>query len=118
MHPNQRIVGKETAGHAEGIKPRAILPKFGPHECRVLLYMGKKYGLGAGNYYFFRHIAKGTKLNQTQVKRATRSLAQRGLVRLEALFREHDGLLAGSGYGLTRDGINAADALLSEEVRS
>jgi len=61
------------------------------------------------NCTFFRHIAKDVKLEEWQVKRAVRGLARKGLAELvRGLIQiggENEGMLAGSGYCATREGV-------------
>ena len=83
--------------------------KLGPQEIRALRVLEKEYRHGYG-HLFLRHIAKKSKLNLSQTKRAVRKLARRGLVKLSPLFREHDGMLAGSGYGCTLAGLEMIKA--------
>jgi DNA-binding MarR family transcriptional regulator len=63
------------------------------------------------NCYFFRHIAAETGLEITQVRKACRSLARKGLAEyLRGLFDE-DGMVAGSGYCCTKAGAELIEHL-------
>lgn len=58
-----------------------------------------------GSAVYMDFIAKKTKLTKKQVKRAVRSLARKGLTELLRGLFDEDGMVAGSGYALTRAGI-------------
>lgn len=58
----------------------------------------------------FSSIADDTGLTRNDVRLAARSLARKGLARhCKGLFND-DGEVAGSGYGVTRDGMKLANA--------
>lgn len=68
---------------------------------------------GAG--VFFREVARRTRLDQSTVRRAMRSLKRKGFLEyLGGLFSEASGLICGSGYGLTPAGRERAVALKTE----
>ncbi len=62
---------------------------------------------------FYSHIMNYTLLNQTQARRAVRSLARKGLVEHQVAFDCDDGKVMGSGYIATFKGIATAGELPS-----
>lgn len=70
-------------------------------KCLDFLICGE-YGIA----YYFRAFVERTGLNLTQVKRAVRGLARKGLAEYRRGLFDDDGLTAGSGYGITRKGID------------
>lgn len=67
-------------------------------------------GADDGCCYCFATIASDAKLDRTQVREAARSLRGKGLARYERALWSEDGEPRGSGYGLTREGRNAAES--------
>ncbi len=57
------------------------------------------------NCRFFWWIAKETKLTIKEVRRACRSLAKKGLTEYLIGLFDDDGILCGSGYCATREGV-------------
>lgn len=81
---------------------QASLKDLKPNERKVLRALGRDYG--DYGFYGFATIARRTKLNRKEVRRAARSLKRKGLADYcRGLFNE-DGEVAGSGYGCTREG--------------
>jgi DNA-binding transcriptional MocR family regulator len=88
--------------------------KVSDRERRVLKVLADGYDSGwygeGSQCYFFRYIAKELKLEITQVRRACRALARKGLAEYVRGLFDDDGMVAGSGYCATKEGallINA-----------
>lgn len=75
------------------------------HERKVLGKLASAYDEGC---WGFAAIAYDTKLNRNEVRDACRSLRGKGLARYERALWTEDGEMAGSGYGLTREGNKVA----------
>lgn len=87
----------------------AARTSLGPQEAKALTAMVALCSGERGYGVFMRAIGRHTKLTKAQVRRAVRSLARKGYAEyIRGLFNEDDGLLAGSGYGLTAAGIARA----------
>lgn len=66
--------------------------------------------------FYTRYIAKESKMPQVQVRRSVRALVRKGLAALHrGLINEETGMLAGSGYCITRAGIGLIEAEEKDE---
>lgn len=62
-------------------------------------------GIGMEYCLNFRGVGDRCDIEQHNIRRVVRSLARKGLLYFQrGLFDEHDGTVAGSGYGLTEQG--------------
>lgn len=85
------------------------MQKLGKSEGKCLAVLAEYYHDEA-NYFPFASIAADTRLNLTQVKRAVRSLARKGLAQYARGLWNDEGP-AGSGYGCTEQGQKTAKEL-------
>jgi hypothetical protein len=80
-------------------------------ERKVLAFLAEN-----GSEYFcymgFAAIVADTKLDRKQVRRACRSLARKGLAKFSSGLWTEDGEPAGSGYGVTKDGVQMSQSLV------
>ena len=73
-------------------------------ERKCLKELAEAYSSPEHCVLFFLHFTNYTGLNLTQVRRAVRSLARKGLAEHSAAYDCDDGLMVGSGYILTAAG--------------
>lgn len=105
-------LARATRGRCSYEKPGQVPPNpytvgLAPLE-RTILLAFRRHGNPEWGYSF-KWISKMSGVPLHQVKRPVRGLARKGLVRLERLFSEDDGLTAGSGYMMTAGGEARAD---------
>jgi len=85
---------------------------LGPQECRALIALYRATDDGApGMGAFFRSVAKRSRLNRQQARRAVRALARKGLAEYLGPLWDDEGLV-GSGYGVTSLGRQRAKAMV------
>lgn len=78
--------------------------KINEKEKKVLKVLVEVFDSEA-NCLFFWYLAKRTKLQKLEVRRACRSLKKKGFVNyIRGLF-DDDGMVAGSGYCATEEGV-------------
>lgn len=59
------------------------------------------------NCIYFRTIASDAEMSISEVSKAARSLKAMGLVQFKRGLMRDDGMMAGSGYAITSDGVSA-----------
>jgi DNA-binding IclR family transcriptional regulator len=62
----------------------------------------------------FRGIARRTRLNRKEIRRACRSLRRKGLATFSSGLWNDDGQVAGSGYAATKEGRVVSSAQCGE----
>lgn len=93
------------------MKPRDP-DKLSEREAKCLAAIAARVHGQIGYGVFFSTVAKKTGLDHSATRRAVRALARKGFLEyIRGLFDESDGLLVGSGYGLTPAGRARAEAL-------
>jgi hypothetical protein len=80
------------------------IPTLNENERKVLSALAEDYDDLEWRAWYFRGLVADTKLNLSQVRRACRSLAKKGLAKFERGLFNEDGETAGSGYRATRLG--------------
>lgn len=90
-------------------------PTFNDHERAVFNVMSYGHGGFDAEEFFrgFRSFSAETGLDRSQVRLACRSLARKGLARYQRGLFNDDGECAGSGYGITREGVELAAVWLA-----
>ena len=84
--------------------------KLNPNEQQVLFYLA-----GEGDFYWgFAAIGECVRLDRKEIRRACRSLSRKGLAEFKSGLWSLDGGPAGSGYRITKDGVNIALASNAE----
>ena len=63
---------------------------------------------GVGWFYYIDVIAEEAGVTRREARIAVRALTRMGFARLERIFDDGTGLTAGSGYGITLKGAEAA----------
>jgi DNA-binding MarR family transcriptional regulator len=81
-----------------------------PYEWKVLWQLGKIY-LSDQFCYNFNGLTHYTDLSREQVKRAVRSLREKGLAEYHRGLFDCDGFAAGSGYSATKEGYELVDEM-------
>lgn len=76
-------------------------------EKKVLEFLNKEANESEeGDCFYFKYIAEETKLSIKEVKRAIHSLNKRGLTEYHrGLFNDDNGMIAGSGHCIAKEGI-------------
>ena len=93
------------------------LSKNQKNELKILTYLAKELSYGYATY--FKTIARNTRISQREVRLACRSMARKGWTEyMKGLFDE-EGYTAGSGYGITEEGVCKAFelGLITDEER-
>lgn len=73
---------------------------------KCLEVLAESFEEEGGRCLYFRHIAAQTHIPENKVRIAVRALARKGLAEYHrGLFREADGMAAGSGYCATKEGM-------------
>lgn len=86
------------------------MTKLSERERECFLSVAKNSFGEMGYGVYFRTIAAETGLRPDQVRRSVRSCARKGLLVLVRGLFDDEGLVAGSGYGLTPAGVSFAKA--------
>lgn len=89
-------------------------------ECLRVLFDYNPDPDGDGGVIFYAHITDALGIELGQARRSVRSLVRKGLASRNACF-DDDGVIQGSGFVITHDGINdlnAGRAALQEAGRS
>lgn len=89
-----------------------------PTELACLRILAERYDDDEGNCYYFRSIAKETKLEIPLVRKAVRSLARKGLAEYMRGLFDQDGMVAGSGYSCTAAGAEVVKEFESEDPQN
>lgn len=88
------------------------MTKLSDREQRVLVYMYEdvppEYGI------YLDAIRHSEVIEPGHVRRVVRSLARKGMAKLEPMFKPDDGLIAGSGYVVTDAGRAEAERIKDE----
>jgi hypothetical protein len=72
-------------------------------EADILLYLATT--TGEGWYVFRRKVVEDTGATFADVRKVCHKLLREGYIEVSPVFDEYSGLLAGSGYGITRKGL-------------
>ena len=81
-----------------------LVTKVSEREQAVLNILANHYENDEANCLYMSYIANELKLEISQVRRAVRSLARKGLAILERGLMDYDGYLQGGGYRSTSGG--------------
>lgn len=88
--------------HRAPFKPVLVRLSERERVCLQAIYDLGHAELGYGIY--FKTIVEETGLTTAQVRRSVRACARKGLVELHRGLFTDDGMIAGSGYGITLEG--------------
>lgn len=104
------------SAHTHRAQALPVLVRLSERERSCLMELHDSAYGEEGYGVYFRTIVTGTGLRLDQVRRSVRALARKGLVELNRGLFTDDGMIAGSGYGLTREGIRWVKATTANSV--
>ncbi len=76
---------------------------------RVVLEALRKWDVGDGYYAYTATLAEAAGLEYRKTRVALRALVRMGYAKLSTVFDDMTGLVAGSGYAITRSGVAALE---------